>query len=212
MIDENGNVGIGTTTPGGGTTEGTEVLSLANGTAPVGGVANQVSLFSKDVTASAELFALDEAGNTPQLSPHPADFLNSMPVKTTGAYAYPWAYNSSNPYLGKRIRADFAGLFEWALANGAPANLIVIEDLPMSERADWDEQQEKHWINRESERTDRQNQLSDLATQISAEEDVDKRTELEKQRDWIKIPDHFNKKAPPQWMRDRGVKTTIEPH
>jgi hypothetical protein len=88
-----GNVGIGTTSPGGGTTAGTAVLSIANGTAPVGGVANQASLYAADVTASSELFALDEAGNATQLSPHD-------PV--TGE----WIFFSKNTRTGRVVRVD----------------------------------------------------------------------------------------------------------
>lgn len=89
----NFNVGIGTTSPGGSSTAGTAVLSLANGTAPVGGAANQSSLYAADVFTSSELFALDEAGNATQLSPHD-------PV--TGE----WIFYSKNTRTGRVVRVD----------------------------------------------------------------------------------------------------------
>jgi len=65
MLD-NGNVGIGTASPGGSSTIGRKVLSIADGTAPSGGVSGQVSLYS----SGGELYVLDAAGNATLLSPH----------------------------------------------------------------------------------------------------------------------------------------------
>ena len=83
-----GNVGIGTTTPGGGTTIGTSALSLANGTAPVGGVANQASLYSADITAgNAALHVLNENGEVIKL--HKANTYTQTYAtadRTLGAY------------------------------------------------------------------------------------------------------------------------------
>src|SRR3990167_2972435 len=207
-IDTSGNVGIGTTTPGGGTTAGGAVLSLTNSTAPVGGVANQVSLYSADVAASAELFALDEAGNTPQLSPHPTDLLNSLPISATGPYAYPCAYSASNAYLGKKIQVDLAGLVA-AVEQVTGKQFAFVTDLPPAERADWDTGQEAQRVRRQAE-IDKANQRRvDLDVQIAAEPDADKKAELIKQRDAIMPPVRYVKKRPPKWMRDRGVTTTI---
>jgi len=86
---DTGNVGIGTTSPGGGTTAGTAVLSIADGTAPAGGVANQSSLYS----ASGELYAFDSGGNATQISPHD-------PV--TGE----WIFYSKNTRTGRVVRVD----------------------------------------------------------------------------------------------------------
>jgi len=92
-FDTAGNVGIGTTGPGGSSTAGTKVLSLGDGTAPVGGVANQVSLYS----SSGELYALDSAGNTPLLSPHD---------KNTGE----WIFYSKNTKTGRVVRVNMEQL------------------------------------------------------------------------------------------------------
>lgn len=93
------NIGIGTTSPGGGTTTGSNVLSIANGTAPAGGVANQAGLYAADVTSSSELFAFDEAGNATQISPHD-------PI--TGE----WVFYSKNTYTGKVVKVNMEKLVE----------------------------------------------------------------------------------------------------
>lgn len=83
------NVGIGTTSPGGGSTAGTKVLSLGDGTAPVGGVASQVSLYS----SSGELYTLDSGGNATLQSPHD---------QVTGE----WIFYSKNTLTGRVVRVD----------------------------------------------------------------------------------------------------------
>ena len=96
VINTAGNVGIGTTSPGGGTTVGTKILSLADGTAPAGGVAGQVSLYS----SAGELYALDAAGNTTLNSPHD---------KETGK----WIFYSKNTKTGKVLRVDMERLVKF---------------------------------------------------------------------------------------------------
>ena len=204
-----GNLGLGTTTPGGGSTVGTKVHSLANGTAPVGGVANQVSLYSADVAASAELFALDEVGNAPQLSPHPSRLLDLLPVKATGPYAYPWAYAAHNPYIGKRIEVDMAGVVE-AVEQLTGKSFTTVTDLPPAERANWDTDQETQRQHRQSEINRTQEQIAELDKQIVAEKDLAKVAEMEKRRDEIKAPPEYRKKRPPAWMVNRGVATAIK--
>lgn len=74
-----------------GTTEPTNAVTLFNGTVPVGTLVNGVTLYSKDVAASAELHVMDEAGNESLLSPHdPA----------TGE----WIFYSKNTITGRVIR------------------------------------------------------------------------------------------------------------
>ena len=47
------------------------VLTITNGAvAPASGVVDSIQIYAKDVTASSELFVMDEAGNETQLSPH----------------------------------------------------------------------------------------------------------------------------------------------
>jgi|GEM_PF-5011481 len=193
-----GNVGIGTTTPGGSSTVGSKVLSIANGTEPVGGVDGQVSLFSKDVSNSAELFVMDEAGNKTQLSPHPTDFLDTLPVEDR---PFPWAYRAENEYLGKRINVDLAGLVA-EVEKLTGKKFMFVEDI---ERRDWDEDQEAQRLAREEERQRVFAQITDLEQRIALEEDEEKKAELVKQKDAIVIPEPYVKKPMPKWMADRIV-------
>ena len=160
--------------------------------------------YSVDFAASAELFALDEAGNIPQLSPHPSDLLDTLPVTATGPYAYPWAYSASNAYLGKKIQVDLAGLVA-AVEQLTGKQFAFVTDLPLAERADWDTGQEAQWVRRQAEIDNANQRRVDLDAQIAAEPDIDKKVELQKQRNAIVIPRPYIKKRPPKWMRDRGV-------
>jgi hypothetical protein len=202
-IGNTGNVGIGTTSPGGSGTVGTAILSFANGTAPVGGVANQVSIYSADVAASAELFALDEAGNTPQLSPHPSDFLATLPVE---GREYPWAHSSSNAYLGKKVQVDFAGLIK-AIETLTLQKFMFVTNIP---KEDWDTHQELRRLQIEQQREKAQAEIATFDEQIAAETSEEKKAQLTKQRDAIVVRPPYVKKRPPQWLVDRGVRTTIQ--
>ncbi len=87
-----GNVKIGGTANR-GTTEGTFQLVLFDGTAPVGTLANGVSLYS----ASGELRSMDAAGNSTLLSPHDH--------KTNE-----WIFHSKDTNTGKVLRIDMERL------------------------------------------------------------------------------------------------------
>ena len=56
------------------------------------GVTNRASIYSKDVSSSAELFVRDEAGNVTQISPH----------NTEGE----WIYYSENVKTGKKFKVN----------------------------------------------------------------------------------------------------------
>ncbi|MFA6256695.1 MAG: hypothetical protein WCT29_00065 [Candidatus Paceibacterota bacterium] len=71
------------------TTEGTNHLDIFDGTAPVGTLANGISLYS----ASGELYVLDAAGNATLLSPHENE------------HNY-WVFNSANTETGKSLIID----------------------------------------------------------------------------------------------------------
>jgi hypothetical protein len=205
ISESNGNVGIGTTTPGGSSTTGTAILSIGNGIAPVGGVANQVSLFSADVSSSAELFAMDEAGNTLQLTPHPSKFLDNLPLK---GREYPWAYSSANPYLGKSINVDMMGAIR-AIEKLSGEKFIYLEDLPIDECADWDAGQEAQYILRQQEIDTAKSRLDEIEKKLAIETDPKRLGELQKEKNEIKIPEPYIKKAPPNWMKMRGVKSKL---
>lgn len=72
-----------------GTTEGTNHLDIFDGTAPVGTLANGVSLYS----TSGELRVMDAAGNATLLSPHEKD-------------TNYWIYDSVDTVTGARLRID----------------------------------------------------------------------------------------------------------
>jgi len=69
--------------------DGTNQLKLFNGTAPVGTLANGVSLYS----TAGELRVMDAAGNATLLSPHDHD-------------TNEWIYDSVDTTTGKRLRID----------------------------------------------------------------------------------------------------------
>ena len=75
------------------TTEGTNHLDIFNGTAPVGTLANGISLYS----ASGELRVMDAAGNSTLLSPHDQQ-------------TNEWIYWSKDTRTGKVLRIDMERL------------------------------------------------------------------------------------------------------
>jgi len=132
-IDSSGNVGIGTTTPGGGTTVGTQVLSIGDGTEPVGGVANQASFFSK----AGEMWVMDSGGNKTQLSPHGFELFDPDPDEP-----YPWSYYACNEYLGKCVNVDIAGAIR-AVEELSGRQFIYYRDVPQDEVLSWAERSEQ---------------------------------------------------------------------
>jgi len=67
-LDARGNLILGQTDLG--LTTEINVFVLQNGGAPSGGTANAVKLYSEDVSAKAEMKAMDEDGNVTTLTPH----------------------------------------------------------------------------------------------------------------------------------------------
>ena len=82
-----GNVGIGTTSPGGGT--GSSVLSLANSSAAPTALANTTHLYS----SAGEGYWMDAAGNATLQTPHDPE---------TGE----WIFCSKNTKTGRVVRVD----------------------------------------------------------------------------------------------------------
>ena len=131
-ITSTGNVGIGTTTlPG----SGTPGLVFGQGTAFGTMGSNTAGIQAKDVAGTAEMFAVDEAGVATQISPHPSDVLARVPVGP-GPLAFPWAYTSENPYLGKRIDVQLA-MFVADYEKRFGVSFTTISDLPPSAKKDW---------------------------------------------------------------------------
>jgi len=203
------NLGVGNTgNTGGSSTTGTFVITVLNGTAPVGGRANATSLYSADVSSSSELFGLDEAGNTPQLTPHPSDLLDKLPVESTGPYAYPWAYSSSNGYLGKKIQVDMAGVVK-AIEELTGKVFVTVTDMPSSQILDWDDDQESNRLDRLKDVERAESNIRDKREKIDLETDPTEKAEHLKELSKMKVPEKYKKKRPPKWMRDRGVQTNV---
>ena len=79
--------------------DGTNVIAIANGSAPSASIADGVQLYADNVSMSSELRVRDEAGNITTLSPHNFSLSpRSEPLS--------WSYYSENPNLGKRINVD----------------------------------------------------------------------------------------------------------
>lgn len=94
-FDASGNLLIGTATSPGGT-NGEVIVLFHNGGDPTMPT-DSAGLFSKDVSASAELFGVDEAGNVTQLTSHPTG--DDLPFTPE-----PWEYilSTENAYIGKQ--------------------------------------------------------------------------------------------------------------
>ena len=91
-----GNVLLGgTTSPA----SATKALTIFNGTAPTGSVADGVVLYAEDVSSSSELKVRDEAGNVTTLSPHNFNLIPEGPSEDMA-----WSYYSEKD--GKRINVD----------------------------------------------------------------------------------------------------------
>jgi len=88
------NIKLGATTAR-GTTEGTNTLSLFNGTAPVGILTNGGSIYS----SGGELFVIDAGGTATQISPHDRDGN--------------WVFNSTNTTTGKKLKIDVEKLLRF---------------------------------------------------------------------------------------------------
>ena len=93
-IDDDGNVGIGTTSFG---TDASGVIGIANATAPTSSPADMVQLYAEDVSASSELRVRDEAGNVTTLSPNAKDAPDSLYDNGKGVDEM---HRVANHYLG----------------------------------------------------------------------------------------------------------------
>lgn len=88
-IDNDGNVGIGTTTSPTGTHG--KVLSFGDNAGDPTMGSNVAGIYAKDMSGTVEMFAIDEADNATQLSPHDPE---------TGE----WVFNSINKTTGRKLK------------------------------------------------------------------------------------------------------------
>ena len=100
-----GNVLMGTATPPTTGSPGVIVIAqTADGDNPTGMPSNTAGVFAKNVTATAELFTIDEAGNVTQQTPHSFTLFTPHP-----SYEFPYVYRSSNAHLGLQVEVDMWG-------------------------------------------------------------------------------------------------------
>lgn len=180
------------------TTEGTNHLDIFDGAAPVGTLANGISLYS----TAGELRVMDSGGTPTLLSASNKEILaNSNPAWM------PWAFDKQNPYVGERWEVNMGKLIAWAEAQSGQ-QFVVKKTLP--QKLDWDADQEKLRLQQEARVIAAQNQITVLNAQIATETNAQKKADLTKQRDEIKVPAPYVKQRPPKWMVDRGVTSTIQ--
>ena len=82
------------------TTSGVVQIAIASGAVPASAVANTVLLYAADSVGIAQLYVLDEGGQTTKLSPH-----NPL----TGR----WEYWSKNLNTGKVVKIRLEEFFKW---------------------------------------------------------------------------------------------------
>jgi len=197
-LDRDGNFLIGTTTPPTGTMGKVLIVGDNAGNPTMG--ANTAGFYGSDVAGTVEAFAIDEADNQVQLTPHPPDFLDTLPVDD--AHRFPWVHRTSNRYLGKQITVDMEKL-AYLVEQSTGEQLIYIEDT--AEVLDWDENQalvkqkiddKRAWANKE---------IAILNKELETETDLSRIQELTSSRDGLIMnkPEVYNKKPIPTWIANR---------
>lgn len=123
-----------------------EILQSASGGTPS---SNSARIYSKDVSGTAEMFVMDEAGNETQISPHntaaPESLVDSAFDEigyTANYYTGIITYTNKQRQIAGRSDAQFFETFE-------EHNLRIGADLAIS---DWDTVQADHVAKREEER------------------------------------------------------------
>jgi hypothetical protein len=94
-LDSSGNLGLGGTAAR-ATTAGSAIFNIFNGTAPVGTLANGISLYS----SSGEAYVMDAAGNATLFSPHDRD-------------TNEWIFRSKHTPSGKVLKIDVERLLRF---------------------------------------------------------------------------------------------------
>ena len=95
VLDSSGNLGLGGSAAR-ATTVGAAVLNIFNGTAPVGTLANGISIYS----AAGEAYVMDAAGNATLFSPHDAE-------------TNEWIFRSKHTPTGKVLKIDVERLLRF---------------------------------------------------------------------------------------------------
>jgi len=190
------NIGIGTASPGGGTTAGEHVLSLKDVTnVPAGGVSGQVSLYS----SGGELYAFDSAGNATLLSPHKFELFEPDP-----SYELPFSYYSENRFIGKKINVDMYGAIK-ALEELTGKRFIYVEDLPAEETISWDENEERLQAKRKEEIKEWKKRKAKYDKALAEHEALpeEEREKVTPPEPPGEKPKPYVKRSPPGWMAPR---------
>lgn len=118
-ITQNGIVQIGTTAAMGA---GTSALVFGDGTALTAASmpANTAGLYADDVAGTVEMFAIDEAGNSTQISPH------GFPLLDGPSEEMAWSFYSKNKQ-GKEINVDMLRVIR-AVERLAQEEFVVIKE------------------------------------------------------------------------------------
>ena len=199
IVEESGNVGVGTTSFG---TSAATVLGIGNGTKPTSQPDAMVQLYAADVDTGgghfySELFVLDELGNDTELSSHPTNYLNNRP---DDGHPFPWGYKCSNPYLGKEIFVDLASVVA-DLEKLTGKTYMQVKEIP---RRDWEANQQVIKAQRDAERT-RLLEAKVEADEAMAEWEAlppEIREGTERPEEFITpIPEPYEPKPMPLWMR-----------
>jgi hypothetical protein len=202
-----GNVGVGTTTFG---TNAVKVLAIGSGTAPSTSPADECQLWVEDVggAGQAELRVRDELGNVTTLSPHRFELFQPK-----SDYVLPWSYYSENAYIGKAINVDMYGaIAEVERLSGK--KFIYTADI---KKSSWDDNQEQNGRDREAQ-IDAANariaaleaKIAELGARIAADPEGEsakalknERTESISEKAGTKVPNKYEKRRPPKWIKDR---------
>ena len=137
-VTTKGNLLVGVATE---PTTGSPVMIFAQQTPtdtdPTGLPSNTAGLYAKNVTATAELFTIDEAGNVTQQTPHSFTLFTPHP-----SYEFPYVYRSSNAHLGLQVEVDMWGAIR-ALERLSGQKFIYLEQIDVvpwtseKEMPDW---------------------------------------------------------------------------
>lgn len=188
-ISDSGNLSIGTPAS---VTGASNVLGIANGTAPSYSPSDMIQLYAQDVQLS-ELKVRDEGGSVTTLSPH-----NFTLFDPDLSYEFPWSYYSRNAYIGKEINIDMYGAIQ-AIEKLTGKKFIYVKDIP---KKSWEENQERIRLEREAEIQRLSDKIAELEAKIATLEGKQKESATVV-RDAIKVPEAYKKKQAPKWIMDR---------
>lgn len=114
-----------------GEATGTMGLVFEDGTALSAMASNTAGIYANDVAGTVEMFAIDEAGNQTQISPHPASALTQ-----SAACTIPFFYDSTNVYTGTKTNIDWCLVIQ-DLQSLTSNTYITETQIPANQVRDW---------------------------------------------------------------------------